>query len=308
MKNVPFPAVRITKTIGATIIRFVNLSGNRHGGWEQMIRTIGMAVATALAAISAITANTANADGKGDEQKFLSSVRQLPTYTWPNGPSTTDAQMLAGGYRACAVMDQNPGPGNGMTAAKMYYNGPNAMYREVSGAAWDFMAYSASYLCYRNGKMYPQVSEEGIFAPGGTYGPPSSQVPAANPSVASTPPANGGVGAGIGTPNQPNPTSTSSQSSLLPLVLPTGSTGSRSGSWETWKTSTPFANAVQTIRPQLPIGKSFLGLPWCSGEPFGTMQMWDWKSSTRYVMVSVNDRGEITIFNGPDTSGRADCD
>lgn len=260
-----------------------------------MIRTMGVAVATALAVTSAITANTANADGKGDEQKFLSSVRQLPAYTWPNGPGTTDAQMLAGGYRACAVMDQNPDPASGMIAAKLYYNGPTAMYREVSGAAWDFMAYSASYLCYRNAKMYPQVSEEGLFAPGGIYGPPSSQAPAVNPSVASTPPAD-------------NPTGTSPQSSLLPLVLPTDSTGSRSGSWETWMTSTPFANAVQMIRSQLPIGKSFLGLPWCSGEPFGTMQMWDWKSYARYIMVSVNDRGEIKIFNGPDTSGRADCD
>lgn len=98
-----------------------------------------------------------------------------------------------------------------------------------------------------------------------------------------------------------------SQSSLIPLVLPTGSTGSRDGNWEFWDSSEPFAETVQMIRAQLPIRKSFLGLPWCSGEPFGTMQMWDWKSSAVYIMVSVNDRSEITIFNGPDTSGRGDC-
>ena len=272
-----------------------------------MIRTIGAIVATAVIT-AAITANTANADGKGDEQKFLKSVRPLPTYTWPNGLGTTDVQMLAGGYRACAVMDQNSGASNGMTAAKMYYNGPNAMYREISGAAWDFMAYSASYLCSRNTNMYPQVSEEGLFEPGGTYGPPGSQTPTTAPSSASTSPGNGGVGAGVGAPNLANAGGSSSQSSLLPLVLPTGSTGSRNGSWESWKTSTQLAYTVQMIRAQLPIGKSFLGLPWCSGAPFGTMQMWDWKSYTKYTMVSINDEGEITIFNGPDTSGREDCD
>ena len=108
---------------------------------------------------------------------------------------------------------------------------------------------------------------------------------------------------GIGNANADGP-----QSSLIPLILPAGSTGSISGSWENWETSIPFANTVKMLRAQLPIGKAYLGVPWCSGEPFGTMQMWDWKSRSQYIMVSVNDEGQVTIFNGPDDSGRGDCD
>ncbi len=97
---------------------------------------LAAAASAALVGAASLAPSTARADGPSDEQKFIEVVRQLPTYTWPNGRSTTDADMLAGGYEACAVMDQHPNLSDGMTAAKIYYNGSNAMYRDISGAAW----------------------------------------------------------------------------------------------------------------------------------------------------------------------------
>jgi hypothetical protein len=131
-----------------------------------------VASSAALLGAALILPSTSRADGPSDEQKFIAAVRQLPTYTWPKGRDTTDADMLAGGYEACAVMDQHPGLSDGMTAAKIYYNGSNAMSRDISGAAWDFMTYAAGYLCQRHSNMYPQVSEDWLYEPGGPYGPP----------------------------------------------------------------------------------------------------------------------------------------
>jgi hypothetical protein len=139
---------------------------------RSKILLTAVAASAALLGVAPFSASTARADGPSDEQTFIGAVRQLPTYTWPKGRDTTDADMLAGGYAACAVMDQHPALSDGMTAAKIYYNGSNAMYRDISGAAWDFMTYAASYLCERHRDMYPQLSEEGLFEPGGPYGPP----------------------------------------------------------------------------------------------------------------------------------------
>lgn len=98
------------------------------------------------------------------------------------------------------------------------------------------------------------------------------------------------------------------RSSMLPITLPAGSTGSKSGNWESWKTLTGVAYNVQMLRAQLPVGKPFLGVAWCSGLPFGTMQQWDWATSTQAIVVSANDRGEISLYYGPTEYGRQDCD
>lgn len=98
------------------------------------------------------------------------------------------------------------------------------------------------------------------------------------------------------------------QSALLPITLPAGSTSKTSGYWEVWKTTTPHSYNVKMLRAQLPIGRPFLGIPWCRGAPLGTMQQWDWNSGAKTIVVAATDDGDVSIFAGPDDSGRGDCD
>ena len=70
--------------------------------------------------------------------------------------------------------------------------------------------------------------------------------------------------------------------------------------------TTPYDYTVQFIRQQLPIGKEYKGLPWCSQEynsKLGFTQ-WDWSDADTSLVVVVKQTGTVIITHGADSSGR----
>ena len=101
---------------------------------------------------------------------------------------------------------------------------------------------------------------------------------------------------------------------VLPITLPEGSTVSgskKTTGWEDWQTPTSLAYNIQMLRQQLPIGKSFLGVPWCaSAKDRDGTQQWDWASGvpgSTSIVVIANADSEITLYRGPTIGGEL-CD
>ena len=82
-----------------------------------------------------------------DEQAFIRSVRTLPMYVLPNGRYSTDADLVASGYRACAAFDQFPDDSERATKV-IYPTGTATMDADM------FMLYSANYLCPQHAHLY----------------------------------------------------------------------------------------------------------------------------------------------------------
>ncbi|MBV9321840.1 MAG: hypothetical protein JO106_18360 [Mycobacterium sp.] len=83
----------------------------------------------------------ARADGPSDEQKFLAAAHRLPAYVLPQGDRSTDADILAGGYQACAVLNQYPT--DSMRAARVYFHGGNTVNGEITYDGQMFMTYAS---------------------------------------------------------------------------------------------------------------------------------------------------------------------
>src|SRR5712675_866794 len=77
-------------------------------------------VAAALIAGGLSFTATAKADDPPNERGFIEATSGLPMYVMPSR-ILTDENILAGGYRACAVMDQYPTESR--TAAVVYFHG-----------------------------------------------------------------------------------------------------------------------------------------------------------------------------------------
>ncbi len=110
-----------------------------------------------IAALAAITVlllapNTAHADGPADEQRFLSATNELPMYVLPKGHDSTPADILAGGYAACAAMDQYPD--DPMKAAYNYYKGGNTIDGEITNDGLLFLRDASIYLCSRHSTLF----------------------------------------------------------------------------------------------------------------------------------------------------------
>jgi hypothetical protein len=76
---------------------------------------------------------------------------------------------------------------------------------------------------------------------------------------------------------------------------------------EFWVVTTPYAYTVQFIRQQLPIGKDYEGLPWCSQEYKGDFAQWDWSDADTSLVVVVQQTGRVVITHGPHSQGREGC-
>jgi serine/threonine protein kinase, bacterial len=94
----------------------------------------------------------AEADGPSDEQKFLAATHQLPAYVLPQGDHSTDADILAGGYQACAALDQYPN--DSTQAARVYFHGGNTVDGQITYDGQMFMIYAAEFLCNRHSHMF----------------------------------------------------------------------------------------------------------------------------------------------------------
>ncbi|WP_338857497.1 DUF732 domain-containing protein [Gordonia hongkongensis] len=83
------------------------------------------------------------------EQAFVNKARTLPTAAWPNSRYTTDAEMVAGGYRACGVMDRYR---DTQVAERIFYN-PDGSYQPAHTQRL-FLLYATQDLCPRHAYRY----------------------------------------------------------------------------------------------------------------------------------------------------------
>ncbi|MGW8813517.1 DUF732 domain-containing protein [Gordonia terrae] len=83
------------------------------------------------------------------EQSFVNKARTLPTAAWPNSRYTTDAEMVAGGYRACGVMDRYR---TTQVAERIFYN-PDGSYQPAYEQRL-FLLYATQDLCPRHAYRY----------------------------------------------------------------------------------------------------------------------------------------------------------
>lgn len=103
------------------------------------------------------------------------------------------------------------------------------------------------------------------------------------------------------------------RSGVLPITVPEGSTGGGDSTdgWETWQTPTPVSYNVRMLLAQLPVGKPFLGVPWCgSSKGRDGSQQWDWASGvpgSTSIVVAANAPSEIVLYRGS-TMGGEFCD
>jgi hypothetical protein len=70
----------------------------------------------------------------------------------PEGDRSTKSDLLAGGYRACSVLDQYPT--DSARAARVYFHGGNTTTGEITYDGQLFMTYAAEYLCNRHAHLY----------------------------------------------------------------------------------------------------------------------------------------------------------
>jgi serine/threonine-protein kinase len=120
-------------------------------GLSAVVRRYVAPSAAALAAVM-IGPALAEADGPSDEQKFVAEARQLPAYVLPQGDRSTDGDILAGGYQACAALDQFPT--DSTQAARVYFRGGNTVDGQITYDGQMFMTYAAEFLCNRHSHLY----------------------------------------------------------------------------------------------------------------------------------------------------------
>jgi hypothetical protein len=86
------------------------------------------------------------------------------------------------------------------------------------------------------------------------------------------------------------------QSKMLPeIALPAGSTeyGQNTPDDETWYPTTPYDQTVAALKPQLPIGQTFHGVPFCKGDVGAQITQWDWATDTEDLAIFVQAAGLI---------------
>lgn len=116
------------------------------------------------------------------------------------------------------------------------------------------------------------------------------------------------------------PPTLSSRSVLIPeLNLAAGSklADQHPGQWEQWDVPTEFALTVEALRQQLPIGRDYDGLAWCSEYSRDTeidgvrydLTTWSWGTAADLVSVSMNpapwekSHTEVMLSREPNESG-----
>jgi hypothetical protein len=150
----------------------------------------------------------------------------------------------------------------------------------MSGKAWAaiavgltlFIAATAAVMVFNRGPTYPAVSRTTSSVP--TSGPPP-------------------------------------HSKLMPvLALRAGATKRDYTAFESWDVPAAYADTVDTVRPQLPIGKVYDGLAWCSEfiSARGDLTTWSWGAESDYLSVrvtpaAIGDGSEVTVAREPHPAG-----
>ncbi|WP_421875993.1 serine/threonine-protein kinase [Mycolicibacterium wolinskyi] len=98
------------------------------------------------------TTTGAQAASAAGEQMFVTAAAQLPNYVKPVGRYSTDADLLAAGYRACLMLDEYPT--DAMAATRAYYPSGNQVDGGITFDGQQFVMYAALYLCPRHAHLY----------------------------------------------------------------------------------------------------------------------------------------------------------
>lgn len=117
---------------------------------------------------------------------------------------------------------------------------------------------------------------------------------------------------GPSSPGVPSTPSASARSDLIPeMQLPPGTT--RIGHHprrpnEFWNVPLPYADTVEDVRPELPIGRAYDGLAWCTEYTKGELTIWSWGGESDHLSVTVNpaadgDGSEVAVAREPSPSG-----
>lgn len=88
-----------------------------------------------------------------DESAYLKAVSMSPMYVRPRGRYTTEAEMLAFGYRACSKLDEHPT--DAMAATRALYPGGNQIDGTITDHAKEIVSSSAKYLCPQHADLLP---------------------------------------------------------------------------------------------------------------------------------------------------------
>jgi hypothetical protein len=108
---------------------------------SKLMRTVTTGIVTL--GVAAMVQVPAHADGRIDEGRFLQVVGTMSSYVRPYGDSTTNAQLLAFGYRACAKLDRHPTDLGAATRALYHQVNPSWEQAQV-------VFYAGEYLCNRH--------------------------------------------------------------------------------------------------------------------------------------------------------------
>ena len=117
---------------------------------------------------------------------------------------------------------------------------------------------------------------------------------------------------GPSSPGVPSTPSASARSDLIPeMQLPPGTTRighNPTGPNEFWNVLLPYADAVEDVRLELPIGKTYDGLAWCTEFTKGELTIWSWGDESDYLSVTINpaadgDGSEVAVAREPSPSG-----
>ena len=96
---------------------------------------------------------------------------------------------------------------------------------------------------------------------------------------------------------------------LIPeMQLPAGATKRNYTSHELWDVPLSYAETVEALRPQLPIGRNYDALAWCSEFTRGEHTDWSWGAESDYLSVMVDPAfqgsgSEVTVAREPNASG-----
>ena len=102
------------------------------------------------------------------------------------------------------------------------------------------------------------------------------------------------------------------RSKVAAVTLPAGSksVGNLPSHMELWAVPASYDFTVQTLREQLPIGRDYQGLKWCSQEITDAHTEWDWGDSKDMLDITVSRIVSVAVDRGPGlvTQGREGCD
>jgi hypothetical protein len=78
----------------------------------------------------------------------------LGMYVLPRGHDSTPADILAGGYRVCTLLDLYPSERDVAQVERLYYHGGNTVDGRITYEGEMFIVYATEFLCTRHSDLF----------------------------------------------------------------------------------------------------------------------------------------------------------